>query len=222
MNFIHQIEQFLLVWAGKVPLEIFAFIGSIIEEIVAPIPSPLVMATAGSIASAQNKGVFFLFWIAAIAATGKTIGCWFFYFFADKAEDLLSSRFGKLIGFSHQEIESIGKHFNGTKKDDFILIFLRALPIMPSTPISIACGFIKMDLVSFLRATYIGSFIRSLIMLYIGYSGLALFKSLIEGMNSLESLMNFVIAGIFVVILGFVYWKRGKVDFLKFLKHKKD
>ncbi len=222
MSLIHQIEISLLAWAAKVPLEIFAFVGSIIEEIVAPIPSPLIMATAGTIASTQGKEILFLFWIAAIAAIGKTIGCWFFYFIADKAEDFLLGKFGKLIGFSHQEVESIGKHFSGTKKDDLVVIFLRALPIMPQTPVSIACGLIKMDLSHYIRSTLIGAFLRSLMMLYIGYSSINFLKSLVEGMNSVESWMNIGIAVVFVAILGFVYWKRGKIDFLKFLKHKED
>lgn len=218
MQIIHNLELFLIAFAHKVPLELFVFIGSLVEEIVAPIPSPLVMATAGTIAKAQGRGIFYLLIIAAIAAASKTIGCWFFYFLADKAEDFVSQKLGKFFGFSHKEIENIGKHFDGTAKDGWILIFLRALPVMPSTPISLACGFIKLNMVTFIRSTLVGSFIRSSLFLYLGYSGLAIYKSMMEGINSIESLMNIVVVLVLAGFLGWVYYKREKGGFKNLFK----
>ena len=43
----HTLEQTLLSYADKLPLEIFLFIGSIVEEVIAPIPSPFVPVAAG-------------------------------------------------------------------------------------------------------------------------------------------------------------------------------
>jgi len=217
---IKNLELFLLALAYKVPLMFFVSIGSLLEEIIAPIPSPLVMATAGTIAKAQNKSIFYLFLIASLASVSKTIGCWFFYILADKAENFVSKKLGIFFGFSHKEVENIGRYLNGTTKDDLVLIFLRALPIMPSTPISLACGFIKLNIFTFIRSTLIGAFIRSSLFLYLGYSGLAIYRLMINGINNIESAMNIVVVFVLAVFLGWVYFKRGKGDFQKWFKKK--
>lgn len=220
MDFLKQIENWLTTWAGSVPLEIFVFVGGLVEEIVAPIPSPLVAATAGTLASAQGRGLSYLLYIALIASFSKTLGALLFYFVADKAEDLILKRFGKFIGFSHKEVESIGKHFNNTRKDDFVLVILRAIPIMPSTPISIVCGFIKLNLRTFIQSTFIGFFVRNLTFLYIGYVGFSTYQELLQGFDSLESFITLVIAAILVLVLAIGYYKRGKGNLMEWLKEK--
>lgn len=220
MNIFVVLEQWLINWASHVPLEIFALVGSLIEEIIAPIPSPLVMATAGTIAQAQNKTLSYLFLISGISALSKTFGCWFFYVVADKAEDIFSRKLGKFFGFSHKDVEKIGKHFDGTKKDDLILILLRAFPIMPSTPVSVACGFIKLNMRTYLQSTVIGSFFRSFTFLYLGFSGLEVYRSLLEGIDNVQSIVNIFIAVVLVVFFGLLYYKRGKGDVFEWLKRK--
>lgn len=220
MSFFVSLEHYLVALASQVPLELFAFVGSVIEELVAPIPSPLVMATAGSIAQAQGKTFAYLALIALISAASKTFGCWFFYFIADKVEDIFSRRWGKLLGFSHKDVEKIGSQFDGTRKDDLILILLRAFPIMPSTPISLACGFIKLNLRTYLQSTLIGAFFRSAFFLYLGYSGLEIYRSILEGIDSAQSVMNILIVLLLGGFLAWVYYKRGKGELFEWFKRK--
>lgn len=220
MNVIKTIEFFLLGLTAKVPLTIFVAVGSLVEEIIAPIPSPLVMMTAGTLAQAQHQKFVYLLWIALIAAIFKTFGCWIFYFLGDKAENLVTTRFGKFLGLNHKEVEGVGQLFNGTSKDEIILTLIRAFPIMPTTPISLACGFIKMNLKSYLGSTLVGTYLRSLMFLYVGYSGLTFLKTMVGGVNSAESIMNIVIGLIILGILGFIYYKRGKGGLHFWLKKK--
>ena len=85
MNFLQGVLVYLENISTKVPLEIFTFFGAMGEEIIAPIPSPLVMTLAGSIASSQNKTFVFLLWLALLGALGKTIGAYVIYVFFNKA-----------------------------------------------------------------------------------------------------------------------------------------
>lgn len=222
MHFVKVFEEFLVGFAQKVSPEIFVVVGGLLEEIIAPIPSPLVGVTAGSIALAQHKGVPYLFFIGLIAALAKTFGCWVFYFIADKAEDVITKRFGRFLGFSHKEIESIGKLFNGTFRDEIILATIRAIPIMPTTPVSVACGFIKMRLRSYLGATFVGNYIRGMMFIFVGYSGLSVFNSVISGVNDAESIMNVVIVLALAGFLGFVYYNRKKGGFRKLLQQREE
>lgn len=210
-------ELWLIMLAGKIPIALFAFIGSIIEEIVAPIPSPLVMTTVGSIAFVQHKPLIFLLLMAFISTLGKTIGCLFFYFLSDKVEDLIIPKFEKLIGVSHKDIERIGKHFNRTWKDDVILIILRAIPVVPSTPISLACGFIKLNIKTFVRSTMIGAYFRSLTFLYLGYAGMS---TAVGGIENTKSVVEIIVAIFLVIFFAYIYIKRGKGNFLQHLRKK--
>lgn len=207
----------LTIFANTVPVEIFVFIGSILEEIVAPIPSPFVMTTAGTLLAAQSAPMSYILVIALIAALGKTIGCVVFYVLADKAEDIVIKKYGKYLGFSHTQVESIGKHFNGSYTDDLLIVFLRALPVMPSTPVSLVAGFLKIDIKAFIRSTFIGNFIRSMIFLYIGFEGL---HAATEGIDSLESLVKIVVVLALGAVVAFVYYKRGKGDLHEVIKKK--
>ena len=196
--------------ATTIPLDVFAFIGSFLEEIIAPIPSPLVMTTAGTLAHTQNHTLLYLFWLALAASLGKTIASWLYYVLADKSEDLVLTRFGKYVGVSHKEVENIGKHFNGTWKDDVILLVLRSLPIMPTSLVSVVCGFIKLNMRTYLQSTFIGYFIRSFIFLYIGYTGMTTYGNVSNELVSIESFIKVVSGAGLVLFLVWIFYKRGK------------
>jgi len=197
------ILNYLELLATKVPLEIFTIIGSFLEEVIAPIPSPFVLTTAGSITKAQNNPLFYILFIALIASISKTFGGWFLYVITDKLEDIFIPKFGKFFGIEHENIEKIGKYFNGTKRDWIVLFALRSIPIMPSSPISITCGFIKLDKKNFIVSTFLGSIIRSLFFLYLGYTGLSASESLIKGLDKSESVMQVIVV---IGILALLFW----------------
>src|SRR3989344_5122667 len=207
---MEQIIRLIKTLAYTIPLDVFAFIGSFMEEIIAPIPSPLVMTTAGTLAHTQNYALLYLFWLALAASAGKTIASWLYYVLADKTEDLIITRFGKFIGVSHNEIESIGKHFNGTWRDDIVLLVVRALPIMPTSLVSVVCGFIKLNMRTYLQSTFIGYFIRSFIFLYLGYTGMATYGNILTGIVNSESVAKISIAVGLIIFLGWIVYKRGK------------
>ncbi len=210
MSFFDQAAMYIESFSAHVPLELYTGVASFIEEVIAPIPSPFVMTSAGTIAEAQGRAVAYLLTLALIGAVGKTLGALLLYLVADKGEDLIVKKYGRFFGVTHRELESIGKHFKGHWRDDFILAGLRALPIIPSAPISIVCGVIKVGLRTYIVSTFVGTIVRNMIFLYFGYAGLASYQAIIHGMESVESLMQVgmaVVIGLFIV---WIYWKRHK------------
>src|SRR5690606_6968465 len=111
---IEYLIRFLEQLAEEVPVELFAFIGSFIEELIAPIPSPVVMTLAGTMVASNNSPFWYLFIIAVIASFGKTIGAIILYSIADKTEDVVLTRIGRYIGITHKQVDSIGSRFKGT------------------------------------------------------------------------------------------------------------
>lgn len=201
--------------AGYVPLEIFTFLGTILEEILAPIPSPFVMTITGSIAQAQGHLLGYLIVVAIIGAVGRVAGTSFLYLIADIAEDIVIGRFGNFLGVSHREVEQIGSRFNGTARDYLTLIFLRSIPVMPSSPISVVCGLVKLNYKVFAIGTGIGSVFRNLFFLYIGYTGLAATESFMEGLDSVETIVQILF--VLALVGGFYYFyrKRERGELLK-------
>lgn len=220
MNFLDSLIQSYHYYADKVPLEIFTFVGAFIEEVIAPIPSPLVLTLAGSVAQSQGFPAIYLLWISVIGALGKTLGAYLLYMITSKAEDLIFIKFGKFLGITHAEIDKLTKQLTGGKKDDVIFFLMRAIPIFPSAPISIMCGLIKFNFKSFIIWTFFGSIVRNMMFLWLGFYGLASTESIIHGLDKVESVMQIVIVLALGAGIVWMYSKRSsKSDPLKMIKN---
>lgn len=204
------LEQILISLSNQIPLVIFAPLASIVEEIIAPIPSPAVMIATGSLAAVQEKTFYYLILLAVLGSLGKLIGSVFVYYVADKIEDLFSGVLEKFFGVTHEDIESFGKKFTGQKKDYLVMFLLRALPIVPSSVVSIGSGILKIPIKIFVISTFLGSIVRDFIYIYFGYAGLSILVDFIKKSESIESYIQILVfLGIFGS-LAFVYIKRRK------------
>lgn len=195
--------------SAVVPVEIFAFVASFLEELIAPIPSPFVMTIAGSMAAAQGSPFWYLLIIAMIAALGKTIAAVIWYFIADKAEDVVLSKVGRYVGLTHKQVEQFGARFSGRKRDYITLFIIRATPIIPSAPISILAGFLALPKKMFIITTYFGTIVRDFIYLYIGFSGIEAANTFIEGVEGISSIVTILMAvvafaiGVWIIVKKF-------------------
>lgn len=203
MSIFHDLTNLLTATSQNVPVTWFVFIGALVEEIIAPIPSPLVMTLAGSLAEVAGRSVGFLAVLALIGAVAKTFGSWVLYVLADKAEDVLLGKFGKLLGVSHGEVEKMGKIFSKGKRDDLVIFGLRALPIVPTAPVSLVAGLLKLNLRTYLTATFVGITVRNILYLYLGYSGLTTLDALNENLEAWET-WGYV--GIFLAVAALIFW----------------
>ncbi|OGG47497.1 hypothetical protein A3D66_01060 [Candidatus Kaiserbacteria bacterium RIFCSPHIGHO2_02_FULL_50_9] len=206
--------------ARQVPLHQFVFFGSFVEEVIATIPAPIIMTTAGSVALLQHYAVAGIFFLAVLGAIGKTGGSWLWYYIADKAEDLILPRIGKYFNISHAEIEHMGSYFRGSWKDLLILTFLRSIPVVPSLALSIVSGVIKLPLRVFLTATMIGDTIRGFIFLYIGYAGFAGYEKIATHVQNAESYAEIAFVALVIIILGILYWQRQTGGLTRWLKKR--
>ena len=186
----------------------FTFFGTMLEEIVAPIPSPLVMTLAGSFARSLEKSWPYLFWLAITGTAGKTIGSYVIYLIADKFEDIVFTRFGKFIGVSHRNIEEIGAKLGKGWKDNVAIFILRALPIMPTAPVSFVAGILKIDLKTYLVSSAAGIFVRNMFYLYLGFTSIGALENINENLGSLESIGSAIVLVLIAVLVLYIYKKR--------------
>jgi len=210
MHFFRFIEQIVRVAALQLPLELFVFIGSFFEEVISFIPAALIMGTAGSLALMHHEPLWYLFWLAMIGNVGKALGSSLYYFIGDKLEDVFITRITKFFGVRQTDIDNISKRFVGHHwKDGGALFLLRVIPFLPTLPVSLTAGIIKMDLRVFLIATYSGNFLKDLFYLYAGYAGLAKLHTLWRHIGSVKWEVDAAVAVLIVVFLFFLYILRG-------------
>lgn len=192
-------------WSELLPLPWFVFSGAFIEELIAPIPSPLVMTLGGSLAEAQGQHVIYLVFLAFVGAIGKSIGGYFIYLIANKFEHIVTGRFGKYIGISDKQMTALSKKLGKGWKDNVALFLLRAAPIMPTAPVSFAAGLLKLPLRDYLLSSAAGLFVRNLFYLYLGYTSAGALENINSNLESAETigsvLVLVAVAGVFVYIL---------------------
>ncbi len=205
---LHSLEEKILSLIDVLPLEIFVFVASFIEEVFAPIPSMAVLLTTGSFASLQGYTVLGLIPLVIIATLGKTIGAIIVYYLSDKFGEMTITKFGGIFNVSHETIKVFGSKITGTTKDYFILIALRALPIVPSAVVSIGCGVMKIKLKVYIITTFIGTILRDSVFLYIGFKGTELLASFANQSASIESLVQTIILTIVLSGLIYLYYKK--------------
>lgn len=223
MNVIQQVIDFLLEWSKSVPVELFTFAGAFLEEVIAPIPSPLVMTTAGTIARAAGHPWIFLLWLTFIGAISKTVGAWIVYVIADKGEDIVVGKFGRYLGISQKDIQSMERTIRGKVREDVALLVLRSLPIVSSALLSIICGVLAINMRVYLVTTFFGTLIRNLFFLVLGYMGVEAYSSLLGGVDALETVMKFLMVGAVAAVIAWMYWRRYKGKGVNWSHdHKKD
>ncbi len=198
-------------WAEIMPLPWFTFLGAILEEIIVPIPSPLVMTLGGSLAASVNSGVAYLLLLALTGTAGKSIGSYGIYLVADKFENVVAGRWGKYIGISHQQIEAIGKRLGKGWKDNIVIFILRALPIMPTAPVSFVAGLLKMDVKGYVISTALGVFVRNIFYLYLGYTSLGALEKINENLASSESIGSLIVLILIAGLIYYIYRKRREL-----------
>ena len=196
------LENILIVYG---PLGVF--IASIIEEIIAPIPSTLVIMGTSFIVL---KGVsispdaFLMLFINIVlpVSLGVTIGSLFIYTIAYFAGKPFLERWGKFLGVSWVDIEKAEKKFENSRSDEIILFIVRAVPIIPSVAISAFSGFIRFDLKKYIIITFLGTLVRAYILGFIGWQFGSLYQTAANEISYLEeiSLVLIIIALITYII----------------------
>ena len=200
------LEAQVLSLASLLPLPVFAAVSSFIEEIVAPIPSGPVMLVMGSLAQVQGYGLLALFALALAATVGKLLGALVVYLIADKTEDILLGRFARFFGITHAQIEAFGARLGNGWRDYVLLTILRTLPFVPSVVVSFGAGALKIPLRLFIVATIIGTILRDVFFLYLGYAGIGAAEGLIERFSTIETALQILIAlGVVIALLVLVY-----------------
>lgn len=151
------------------------FLIAMIEEIIVPIPSALVMMSAGFFllgTRAFSAGALFeLFTRAALPiAAGVTVGSMIVYGLAYRFGRLLVERWGRYLTVTPADMQKMERYFAGGYADEAIVFGLRLLPLIPSVAINIFCGLIHFPPLKYVIITFLGSLPRAFLLGLAGWS----------------------------------------------------
>ena len=166
------------------------------------------MIPAGALAHVQGHGWWYLLILSLFAAAGRVPASLILYFIADKSEDWLFGKGRRIFGVSHQQLQTYGQRFSGSRRDWVLLFLLNAVPIIPTSLLSLSCGFIKLRLKLFIVATFFGAAVNAVFYMSIGYGGLQAASALHRMDLALQVLSALVMA----VLIGWLiyYWQKKK------------
>lgn len=195
---------------------ISVFMGGVIEEIIIPIPSPLISMGAGYLLIESNlpllKALLKILVIVSLPfALGATLGSLLAYGIGYFGGKPLIIRWGKYLDLSWSQIEKVARRFTKGKKDEFLIFISRAIPVIPISLISATSGFLRISLKEFLIFTFLGIIVRSFIVAFLGWQVGEVYHNLASGIDMAENIVTVGLLSLAVAFLGFLYLKRGKI-----------
>lgn len=158
------------------PLPVFVIVGSVLEELISPIPATLVLGVAGSAVALGSLGVPYLLLLTFLATVGKSAAAWITYWLGRTLGEFVIEKWGKYFGVKVEDVHDVNLKLK-TKNAWWLLFALRSLPIAPSAAVSIAAGIVRMRQRIFGSATFAGYLIRNLLIAFAGYGGPSFLKN---------------------------------------------
>jgi len=188
------------------------FAGVIIESVIVPIPSPLVIMGAGFILISPELSFTgaltpILLLIVLPGATGSTLGAFIGYGIGFWGGKPLVERWQGFLGLEWREVDAFQQRLRGSHVKA-TLFFLRALPIVPLSLISAAAGFVRLPPVTFTLWTLYGSIPRCLLLAYLGWGLGDAYHRLAHGIDRVETLLSLSIV---LLLIGLIVWLRRRV-----------
>ena len=188
------------------------FGGSILEQIVTPIPSSVVVLGAsfflmkGVAMSAGSLQTMF-FNISIPAALGVTLGSLLYYGISYKIGIPFVERAGKYLGVSVEDLEGVEKRVKESRYENLFLFTARCVPVIPSIAISLFCGLIRYNPRNYVLITFFGAMVQASILGIIGWQFGNFYLTISERLSFID---NIILVVLVLVVLIFVLKKRSE------------
>lgn len=196
------------------------FLASFMEEVIAPIPSSIILLAAGFIflGDLDFSLVFLknLFLIIVIPASiGMVLGSLFLYGIGFISGRPAIVRFGKYFGLSWEDVERAEEKFNNSKIDEISLYLLRALPVVPNTAVSALCGLVRYPIYKYIVYSFLGLATRALVLSIIGAEVGGLYNDYSQYFEVIEKYVLATLALVAMVFIFILFRRKKRKNFSK-------
>ena len=194
--------------------QLSVFIGVMIEQIIVPIPSPLIIMGAGAILISPGLSIpdallHILWTIVLPGSIASTLGSYIGYMVSYYGGKALVLRFQRFLGVDWEEIGNLEKRFQG-KKEAIAIFFSRAIPVFPISLVSIFAGLLRVPLKPFTVYTFFGSIFRCFFLAFVGWWIGATYEKVATRLNSAETFVSILMLIGMVGVLAYLYYKLRK------------
>lgn len=188
------------------------FIGGLTEQVIVPIPSPIIAMSGGAFLVPHGLSfiqslINVILSVSLPYSVGATIGTSLIFLIAYFGGQPIVDRFGKYVGIKWSLIEKIKSDFKKTISDEVFIITAISIPVVPVSLISAFSGGFRIKPLKFYSLAFVALIIRSTILGFIGFQMGEAFTDIANGLDKIESIVTIV--GAFL-ILGFLFLKREK------------
>ena len=191
--------------------QLAVFIGVMIEQIIVPIPSPLIVMGAGAILilpglSIPNAFLQILWIIVLPGAIASTLGSYIGYLISFYGGKALVIRFQRFLDVDWNQIERLEKRFQG-KKEALSIFLSRAIPVFPISLVSIFAGLFRIPIKPFTLYTFLGSIFRCLFLGFFGWWIGATYEKAASHLDSIETIVSILMLVGMGAAFGYLYRK---------------
>lgn len=149
-------------------------LGMVLEEIIVPIPSPVVPMVAGAtdlIIPAETLPmavVQIFFKIALPASIASVLSSYFVYGIAYKGGKPVLEKYGRWIDVKWEDVQHLEQHFDTGKEKYYVALF-RAIPVVPLSLVSGSAGLFRMNWKEYGIWSFIGMMPRNFFLALLGW-----------------------------------------------------
>ena len=191
--------------------QLSVFIGVIIEQIIVPIPSPLIIMGAGAILiphgiSIPNAFLQILWIIVLPGSLASTLGSYIGYMISFYGGKALVLRFQRFLDVEWDQIERLEKRFQG-RKEAWSIFLSRAIPVFPISLVSIFAGLLRIPIKPFTIYTFLGSIFRCFFLGFFGWWIGATYEKAATRIDSVETIISIAMLIGMGVVFGYLYSK---------------
>ncbi len=192
------------------------FVGVIIESVIVPIPSPLIIMGAGFLLISADLSFLEAFapimvQIVLPGSIASTLGAYIGYGIGYIGGKPLVERLQNFLGFTWSDVEAMEHRFREGQVNTS-LFFLRALPIFPLSVISAAAGLLRLPIRQFTLWTFYGSIPRCLFLGYLGWGLGEPYQAIAKGIDKVETIISLLLLGLILALILWLRWRvKGKI-----------
>ena len=121
-----------------------------------------------------------LVFVALPVGLGSAMGSIPLYLLSYFGGKPLIGKYQRFFRFSWQDVEKVNAYFKGTWYDELIFFVLRSAPVLPSMPLDVAAGTLRMRFAPYIVLTAAGAIVRMMLTLFAVAMSLHGFSALSE------------------------------------------
>lgn len=193
------------------PLGAFGvFLAEFLDGLFVFVPSTIIFLVAGFVFLKGPMSIALLktmFGVVVLPATvGLVLGSFIFYIPSYIYGKSFIDRWGKWIGVSWDDIETLQAKFEKTEWDEVSIILARIL-LIPSVMVTVFCGVMRIPPKRYAVITFIGGFFKALSVAFVGWSAGELYIQYADIIDKSEKVILLIIV---LCIAGFVFYRKRK------------